>query len=170
MIIVCYDGCEDAQAAADHVTRAFRGKPATVLTVWEPYAEVLASSELGLGSGFGVGYDRDTAGLDAQLLERAQKTAEEGARRLRAAGMGADALVEASDGSIARTVLAGGNARRRRGGRRRDARTRPSHVTRSSAACPMSSSSTPIAPWSSCHPRRLLSTVRAGFSHERERR
>lgn len=33
MIIVCYDGCEDAQAAADHVTRAFRGKPATVLTV-----------------------------------------------------------------------------------------------------------------------------------------
>jgi hypothetical protein len=93
MIIVCYDGSEDAQAAADHVTRAFRGKPATVLTVWEPYAEVLASSELGLGSGFGVGYDRDTAGLDAELLEGTQ-----------------------------------------------------------------------------CHPRRSLSTVRAGFSHETERR
>jgi len=106
MIVVCYDGSEDAQAAVDHVTHVFREMPATVLTVWEPYAEVRASSELGLGSGFGVGYDRDTAGLDAQLLERAQRTAEEGARRLRAAGMGADALVEASDGSIARTVLA----------------------------------------------------------------
>jgi nucleotide-binding universal stress UspA family protein len=42
----------------------------------------------------------------AQLLERDQRTAEDGARRLRAAGMGADPLVEERDGSIAGTVLA----------------------------------------------------------------
>jgi len=108
MIIVCYDGSEDAQAAADQAIRLFHEATATVLTVWGPDVEMLASSELGLGSGFGVGYDRinDTAHLDALLLEHAQRTAEEGARRLRAAGMTADSLVEKRDGSIARTVLA----------------------------------------------------------------
>ena len=108
MIIVCYDGSEDAQAAADQVIRLFHQKPATVLTVPEPYAETLMNSGLGLGSGFGLGYERseDTADLEAQRLERAKRTAEEGALRLRAAGMGADSLVEERDGSIARTVLA----------------------------------------------------------------
>ena len=108
MIIICYDGSEDAQAAADQAIRLFHEAPATVLTVWGPDAETLMSSELGLGSGFGVGTTggSDAAHLEAQLLERAQRTAEEGARRLRAAGMSADSLVEQRDGSIARTVLA----------------------------------------------------------------
>jgi nucleotide-binding universal stress UspA family protein len=108
MIIICYDGSEDAQAAADHVIRLFHEKPATVLTVRESYAEMLMSSGMGLGSGFGVGPSEmdEAAEVDAQLLERDQRTAEDGARRLRAAGMGADPLVEERDGSIARTVLA----------------------------------------------------------------
>ena len=108
MIIVCYDGSEDAQAAADQVIWLFHKKPAMVLTVPEPYAETLMRSGLGLGSGFGLGYERrqDTTDLDAQRLEQAKRTAEEGALRLRAAGMGADSLVEERDGNIARTVLA----------------------------------------------------------------
>src|SRR6187200_3218540 len=102
MIVICYDGSEDAQAAADQVMRLFHEERATVLTVWEPYNAKLMTSGSGLGSGFGLGHDR----IDhARLLERAKRTAEEGARRLRAAGMGADSLVEQSDGSIARTVL-----------------------------------------------------------------
>jgi nucleotide-binding universal stress UspA family protein len=105
MIVIAYDGSEDAKAAADQAIRLFPERPATVLTVWEPYAELFGP----LGSGFVyVGFDRmqDTPDLNAQLLERARGTAEDGARRLRAAGMGADSLVEARDGSIARTVLA----------------------------------------------------------------
>jgi len=105
MIIIGYDGSEDAQAAADHVIRLFAQKPATVLTVWKLDAETLVTSGPGLGSGFGVSHSH-TAELDARLLERAHQTAEEGARRLRAAGMDADLLVEESDGSVARTVLA----------------------------------------------------------------
>ena len=58
MIIICYDGSEDAQAAADQAIRLFHEAPATVLTVWGPDAETLMNSELGLGSGFGVGYNR----------------------------------------------------------------------------------------------------------------
>ena len=108
MIILCYDGSEDAQAAADRVIRLFRDKPATVLTVWEPYNESLVSFQLSLGSGFGEGHDRthDIAALDARLLEQARRIAEEGARRLRGAGMCADPRVEERDGTIARTVLA----------------------------------------------------------------
>jgi nucleotide-binding universal stress UspA family protein len=107
MIIMCYDGSADAQAAAARVNQLFHEKPATVLTVWEPYTATLESAGGGLGSGFGLSYDmNDVAGIDAQLLEQARRTAEEGAQRLRAADMGADSLVEERDGSIARTVLA----------------------------------------------------------------
>jgi nucleotide-binding universal stress UspA family protein len=108
MIIICYDGSEAAQAAVDQAIRLFHDKPATVLTVWELDAETLVTSGRGLGSGFGVSNNRmnDIAALDAQLLAQAQRTAEEGARRLRAAGIDADSLVEERDRSIARTVLA----------------------------------------------------------------
>lgn len=108
MIVIGYDGSEDAQAAADQVMRLFPRERATVLTVWEPYTATLMNSGGGLGSGFGLGYDGvdDAAAADAQLLEQAQETAEEGARRLRTAGMGADSLIEERDGTIARTVLA----------------------------------------------------------------
>ena len=107
MIIICYDDSEDAQGAADQAIRLFHDAPATVLTVWGPDAEALVSSELGLGSGFGVGVNgmNDAAHLDALLLEQARRTAEEGARRLRAAGVKAHSLIEQRDGGIARTVL-----------------------------------------------------------------
>jgi len=108
MIIICYDGSKDAQAAADEVTRLFHEKPATVLTVWEPSTETIVSLEMGLASGFGLDYNAldDTTDLDADLLERARRTAQEGVQRLHAAGMGADPLVEERNGSIARTLLA----------------------------------------------------------------
>jgi nucleotide-binding universal stress UspA family protein len=102
MIIVCYDGSADAQAATDRVTMLFPEKPATVLTVWERYAEML------VGAGFGLAYDpiADATDVDTQLLERARQTADERAQRLRAAGLSADARVEERETSIARTVLA----------------------------------------------------------------
>jgi nucleotide-binding universal stress UspA family protein len=108
MIIIGYDGSEDAQAAADHVARLFQGKLATVVTLWEPYVATLATAGGGLASGFGVGIDTadDAAVVDAQRLGEARRTAEDGARRLRAAGMDAEALVEENDGRVARTVLA----------------------------------------------------------------
>jgi nucleotide-binding universal stress UspA family protein len=108
MIIICYDGSEDAQAAADHVIRLFHDQSVTVLTVLESYVQMLAGAGFGLGSGFGVGYESsdEAAAVIAQLRDHAQRTADEGARRLRAAGVDADPLVEQRDGSIARTVLA----------------------------------------------------------------
>ena len=108
MILICYDGSVNARAAADQATRLFHAEPATVLTVWGLDAETRMNVELGLGSGFGVGRNgtSDTARVEALLLERARRTAEEGANRLRAAGMAADSLVQKRDRGIASAVLA----------------------------------------------------------------
>jgi nucleotide-binding universal stress UspA family protein len=108
MIILCYDGSEDAQAAADHVTRLFHDRTVTVLTVLESYIQMLAAAGFGLDSGFGLGYEHsdETAAVMAQLRSQAHRTAEEGARRLRTAGVDADPLVEKRVGSVATTVLA----------------------------------------------------------------
>jgi len=108
MIIVCYDDSEGARAAADRAMRLFPGRPMTVLTVLESYIQMLVDAGFGLGSGFGLGYeDSDhTKDVIAQLCEHAERTAEEGAQRLRAAGIHAVPLVEQSSGSIAATVLA----------------------------------------------------------------
>jgi nucleotide-binding universal stress UspA family protein len=108
MIILCYDGSEDAQAAADHVIRLFHDRPVTVLTVLESYIQMLAAAGFGLGSGFGLGYQESdqTAAVIADLRNQAQRTAEDGTRRLRAAGVEADPLVQQRDRSVAATVLA----------------------------------------------------------------
>jgi nucleotide-binding universal stress UspA family protein len=101
MIIVCYDGSEDSQAAVDRTAQLFPDKPATVLTIWETYADTLART------GFGLAYDTtdDSGALDEQVLAQTKKTADEGAQRLRDAGVKAESLVEDRVGGIARTVL-----------------------------------------------------------------
>jgi nucleotide-binding universal stress UspA family protein len=105
---MCYDGSEDAQAAADLVIGLFHDQAVTVVTVLESYIQMLARAGFGLGSGFGSGYEQSdqTVALEAHLISQAHRTAEEGVRRLRAAGLHADPLVEQRDRSIATTVLA----------------------------------------------------------------
>jgi hypothetical protein len=44
MILLCCDGSEDARAGIDHAGKLLTGQPATVLTVWEPFIDVLARS------------------------------------------------------------------------------------------------------------------------------
>jgi hypothetical protein len=42
MILICYDGSADAKAAIEHGAELLDGQPATVLTVWQPFIDVLA--------------------------------------------------------------------------------------------------------------------------------
>jgi nucleotide-binding universal stress UspA family protein len=108
MIVLCYDGSADAQAAADHVVRLFAHKAVTVVTVMESYIQMLAASGLGLGSGFGLDSEssEDAAAAMAELQDQAGQTADEGARRLRAAGVDAASLVAPREGSIGEAILA----------------------------------------------------------------
>jgi hypothetical protein len=41
MILVGYDGSEDARTAIEEAGKLLGGQPATVLTVWGPFREVL---------------------------------------------------------------------------------------------------------------------------------
>lgn len=51
MILLCYDGSSDARSAIDRAGELLSRQPATVLTVWEPFIDVMARTGTGLGMG-----------------------------------------------------------------------------------------------------------------------
>ena len=109
MILVSYDGSVDAQAAIDRAAQLMRGAEATVLTVWEPFMDLLArSGTLGAGMGVGVGMAgsyADSEKVDAANGEAALTNATEGAQRATAAGLVAQPRSESRRGDIANTIL-----------------------------------------------------------------
>jgi nucleotide-binding universal stress UspA family protein len=103
MILLCYDGSEDANAAAERTGALFAGRPITVLTVWEPYVEMLTQN------GFGLAYApplTDVEQVDEAVEKEARATAQHGAERLTHIGIAAEARVEAQHTSISATILA----------------------------------------------------------------
>jgi len=105
MILLCYDGSEDAQTAIETTARLFAGEPLTVLAVWEPYTEIISHE----GWGFGYGYAppaADVEQIDDSVRRHASGAVQDAVRRLGERGVTAEARVEAASGSIARTVLA----------------------------------------------------------------
>jgi nucleotide-binding universal stress UspA family protein len=108
MILLCYDGSEDAQAAVELTISLFAGQPVTVLAVWEPYSEIISSE----GWGFGFGYappPADLEQIDDSVRRHAQGAVDDAVRRLTEKGFTADGRVESMSGSGAATVLAVGD-------------------------------------------------------------
>lgn len=103
MILLCYDGSEDAQAAVARAAKLFPDAPVTVLTVWERYVEMLTQNGFGLAFAPPIA---DVDGIDAAWEEQAGATARQGAELLTDAGMTAVARVEARAASVAATILA----------------------------------------------------------------
>jgi nucleotide-binding universal stress UspA family protein len=107
MILISYDGSEDAKAAIDRAASLTPGREATVLTVWERLADVLART----GASFaGGGAISDAEEVDRESEEAAKQTAEEGAERASAAGLKARATTRPRDGSIDAAILEEGDA------------------------------------------------------------
>ena len=105
MILLCYDGSEDAQAAVELTLKLFAGQPVAVLAVWEPYTEIISHE----GWGFGFGYappPGDVEQIDESVRRHATGAVEDAVRRLGENGLAAEAHVEAARGSIAATILA----------------------------------------------------------------
>jgi nucleotide-binding universal stress UspA family protein len=101
MILLCYDGSEDSREAAARTASLFPGADVTVLTVWEPYLELLDQS------GFGLGFHEtpaESTRMEETLGEHARATAAEGAEHLRAAGIAAAARAERRGVSISGTI------------------------------------------------------------------
>lgn len=100
MILICYDGSEDARAAIDRAGALFAGHAAIVLTVWQPFIEVIAHT----GVGFGM-LPPDSAAIDTASRQRAEQIAHEGAELAEQAGLEAEPRVCEQSSTTARVIL-----------------------------------------------------------------
>jgi nucleotide-binding universal stress UspA family protein len=100
VILIAYDGSVDAQAAIERAGQLLSGQPATVLSVWERFVEVLARSGTGLPMSA-----LDYEALDRSSEEQARERAEEGAQLAERAGLKAEARVRARLTSVADCIL-----------------------------------------------------------------
>jgi nucleotide-binding universal stress UspA family protein len=104
MILVCYDGSADAQAAIECAGRLMPGSDATVLVVWETILETMTRNG-SLGMGLGLTGDYGDGDTDAALEKAALDTATEGVRRASTAGLLAQPRTTRRGDDIAGAVL-----------------------------------------------------------------
>ena len=106
MIVVCYDGSPDAQAAIAHAARLMPGAEATVLTIWEPFADaVMHGGGAGTGGPVWVGSDADGGRFDTASQASALETATEGAERANAVGLVAEGRITSRPDGSGRAIL-----------------------------------------------------------------
>jgi hypothetical protein len=98
MIVIGYDGSAASRAAIDRAGSIFGGEPAVVLTVWEPFVEMIARTGGGMWTGLeGI----DVEGIDAASEASARARAEEGADRATQAGLTARPCTRARETMVA---------------------------------------------------------------------
>ena len=101
MILIAYDGSDDAKSAIEQVAHLMPGQPAVVVTVWEPYVQILtrypASGALLAGE--------DSTRIDDASQADAEQTADEGAALARSHGLEASGHAVARQESVAATLL-----------------------------------------------------------------
>jgi nucleotide-binding universal stress UspA family protein len=103
MILLCYDGSEDARAALERAAELFPGASVTILTIWQPFAEVVARSTVGFGM---VPSIPDSDELDDASSKSANKTAAEGVELAKQLGLQPEPLTFAQASTTARAILA----------------------------------------------------------------
>lgn len=103
MILICYDGSPDSKAAVEHAGELMKGECATVLTVWEPFAEIVARMPWGPGMSPAIG---DSEKIDEASRESAERRAREGAELARAAGLDAQPRARSQVTTIPEAILA----------------------------------------------------------------
>jgi nucleotide-binding universal stress UspA family protein len=105
MILICYDGSTDAQAAVDRAGQLMPGAEATVLVIWETILEVMTRTG-SLGTGFGMVGAFEDGGTDARIEQAARDTAAAGVQRATAAGLTAQPRIASRGDDIAADILA----------------------------------------------------------------
>ena len=103
MILICYDGSDDSRAAVASAAALFGEQPATVLTVWEPFVEVIARTIAGFGT---VPAFPDAERLDEASRQLADRRASEGSELARKGGLRAQARTCAQATTTGRAILA----------------------------------------------------------------
>lgn len=106
MILVSYDGSADAQAAIDRAAQLMPGTATIVLTVWEPFLDMMArSGSMTVGMGFGGTYVDDPQ-VDVANERAARDCAAEGAARASLAGLVAEPRVARRGHEVGQAILA----------------------------------------------------------------
>ncbi len=100
MILICYDGSDDARSAIDHAGVLLGGQSVTILTIWDGLTEVLIRT----GAGFGA-EALDVGRIDAAGKQSARDRAAEGVALARDAGLCAEPRVCERAGSTWRAIL-----------------------------------------------------------------
>lgn len=103
MILIGYDGSADAGSAIRHAGELMPGEAATVLTVWEPFVNVVSRS--GGGIFFGWPGEAHTAQIDARAENSARASAGQGFELAREAGLNPQPCVRARGTTIAEAIL-----------------------------------------------------------------
>jgi nucleotide-binding universal stress UspA family protein len=101
MILIAYDGSDDAKSAIEHAAGLMPGQPAVVVTVWEPYVHLLARYPAPGAMLAGT----DAAEIDDASRSAADEAAAEGAGLARAHGLDASHSALTRTDSIADTLL-----------------------------------------------------------------
>jgi nucleotide-binding universal stress UspA family protein len=103
VIVIAYDGSEDAKAAIQKAGQLFKGETATVVSVWQRFIDTMAR----VGGGIGVIVDYDE--IDGDSAKRSEARAAEGAELANSVGLQAtgksavvqttlsDAIIQAAD-------------------------------------------------------------------------
>jgi nucleotide-binding universal stress UspA family protein len=102
MILIAYDGSDEAKFAIEHAGALMAGQPAIVVTVWEPYIKILTRYP---APGVLMAGD-NMAEIDDASREAAEDKAEEGAALARSHGLDASSRGVARADSIAEALLA----------------------------------------------------------------
>jgi nucleotide-binding universal stress UspA family protein len=101
MILICYDGSDNAKAAIEHAGVLFEGDPATVVTIWEPFGDLIARTPAAAGA-IGI---TDFERIDDASRRSAKETADAGAELARGAGLDPTAVAGARSGAVAQAIL-----------------------------------------------------------------
>jgi nucleotide-binding universal stress UspA family protein len=100
-VLICYDGSADARAAVEQAAKLFSNEPATVLTVWEPYVDLVVRSSFGF-----VPSIPDADEVDEASRKAAETRAAEGAGLATGFGMAAIPKAASHSTTTARAILA----------------------------------------------------------------
>jgi nucleotide-binding universal stress UspA family protein len=99
LILIAYDGSDDAKAAIEQAGKLFPGATVTVLTVWERFIDTMARA--GAGAGMIVDYDE----IDTQSAQSAAEQSEEGVKLANESGLTATAKTAVVDSTISDAIL-----------------------------------------------------------------
>jgi nucleotide-binding universal stress UspA family protein len=99
VILIAYDGSDDAKAALETAGKLFPGQQVTILNVWQRFIDTMART----GAGFGVIVDYDE--IDSEAENAAREKAEEGVALAKESGLDASAETAVVDTTVADAIL-----------------------------------------------------------------